>query len=68
MAGHVDAHQVAEIFLVWAKQAMPVEAGQVVSMDGSKALASTLKYCCGAQQDFVTVVSACVQQWDGVLG
>ena len=67
MAGHVDALQVAEIFRVWAKQAMPVEAGQVVSMDG-KALASTLKDCHGAQQDFVTVVSACVQQWDGVIG
>ncbi len=67
MAGHVDAHQVAELFLVWAKQAMPVEAGQVVSLDG-KALASTLKDCHGAQQAFVNVVSACVQPWDGVIG
>lgn len=67
MAQHVDALQVAEVFLVWAKQALPVEAGQVVSFDG-KALASTLKDCYGSQQDFVSVVSACVQQWDGVIG
>jgi hypothetical protein len=67
MAQHVDALKVAEIFLVWAKQALPVEAGQVVSLDG-KALGSTLKDCYGAQQNFVTVVSACVQQWDGVIG
>jgi DDE_Tnp_1-associated len=67
MAQHVDALKVAEVFLVWAKQAVPIEIGQVVSLDG-KALASTLKDCYGAEQDFVTVVSACVQQWDGVIG
>lgn len=67
MAQHVDALKVAEVFLVWAKQALPVEAGQVVSFDG-KALASTVQECHGNQQDFVSVVSACVQQWDGVIG
>lgn len=67
MAQHVDAHQVAEVFLHWAKQALPVEVGQVVSLDG-KALASTLQDCYGAQQDFVTIVSACVQQCDWVIG
>jgi hypothetical protein len=67
MAHHVDALQVAEIFLDWAKQALPLETGQVVSLDG-KALASTLKDCHGQEQDFVTVVSACVQQWDWVIG
>lgn len=41
MAQHMDALKVAEVFLVWAKQALPVEAGQVVSFDG-KALASTV--------------------------
>lgn len=34
MAQHVDALQVAEVFLHWAKQAFPVEVGQVVSLDG----------------------------------
>ena len=67
MAQHVDALKVAELFMTWANQTMPVEAGQVVSMDG-KALGSTLKECCGTQQDFVMVVSACVQPWDGVIG
>jgi hypothetical protein len=67
MAMHVDAIEVAEVFIGWANQALPVETGQVISLDG-KALASTLKDCYGAQQDFVTVVSACVQQWDVVIG
>lgn len=67
MAMHVDANQVAEIFLLWAKQSYPVQAGAVVSMDG-KALASTVRDSCGHQQDFVTVVSACVQQHAGVMG
>ena len=67
MAEHVDAHQVAQMFLMWAKQALPVEAGEVVSVDG-KALASTLNDCWGTQQDFVSVVSACVQQHDWVIG
>jgi hypothetical protein len=39
----------------------------VLSLDG-KALASTLKDAHGAQQDFVSVVSACVQQCDWVIG
>lgn len=67
MVQHVDAHQVAEVVLHWAKQALPVEVGQVISLDG-KALASTLQDCYGAQQDFVTIVSACVQQCDWVIG
>jgi hypothetical protein len=67
MVQHIDALKVAEVFMGWAKQALPVEAGQVVSLDG-KALASTVKECYGTQQDFVMVVSACVQQWDGVIG
>ncbi len=67
MTMRIDALQVAEIFLAWAKQALPVEVGQVLSLDG-KALASTLKDCYGVQQDFVTVVSACVQQCDWVIG
>lgn len=67
MAHHVDALKVAEIFLLWAKETLPLQPGQVLSLDG-KALASTLKDCYGTQQDFVTVVSACVQQCDWVIG
>ncbi len=66
MAHHVDAQRVAEIFHQWAMQAFPVEAGQVISMDG-KALGSTVQDDQGHHQDFVRVVSACVQQWDGVI-
>lgn len=64
---HVDALKVAEVFTGWANQALAVAAGQVISLDG-KALASTLRDCYGNQQDFVNVVSACVQQWDVVIG
>ncbi len=67
MVMHVDAQQVGEVFLGWAESALPVEAGQVVSIDG-KALGSTLKDCYGREQNFVMVVSACVQQWDYVIG
>ena len=67
MSQHVNPKQVAEIFQRWSKQAVVTQAGQVVSLDG-KALASTVQDCYGQQQDFVSVVSACVQQWDGVIG
>lgn len=67
MSQHVDPAQVATVFLNWANQSAPPEAGQVVSMDG-KALASTVHDDHGHGQDFVSVVSACVQQWDGVIG
>jgi hypothetical protein len=67
MARHVDVFKVTELFLQWAKQAVPLEAGQVLSFDG-KALASTIQDAHGSDQDFVTVVSACLQQWDCVVG
>lgn len=67
MAQHVDVFALTEVFLLWAKQALPLQPGQVLSLDG-KALASTLKDTHGAQQDFVSVVSACVQQCDWVIG
>ena len=38
-----------------------------MAIDG-KALASTVQDCFGNQQDFVMVVSACVQSWSGVMG
>lgn len=66
MAQHIDPQKVAEIFHTWARQACPVAVGDVISIDG-KALASTVSDCHGHQQDFVSVVSACVQQWHGVI-
>lgn len=59
MAHHVDGRRVAEIFEVWAIQACPVKAGEAIAMDG-KALASTGTHWSAPEQDFVTVVSACV--------
>lgn len=66
MAQRVDATRVCEIFHTWAQQAFALADGAVISIDG-KALASTVSDCHGQQQDFVTLVSACVQQCDGVL-
>jgi hypothetical protein len=67
MAQRVDVQQLMEIFIAWAKQAMPVQSGQVVSLDG-KALGSILTDGYGAGQDFVSVVSACLQQGGWVIG
>lgn len=67
MAEHVDAEHVAEIFLDWAKQVCQPQAGEVISIDG-KALASNVQDCYGTQQDFVSLVSACVQQHDWGIG
>ena len=59
MAFRVDGRRVAEIFETWASQACPVKAGEAIAMDG-KALASTGTHWSDVEQDFVTVVSACV--------
>lgn len=67
MMQSVDSHAVAQAFQNWVQAAGSVEAGQAVSMDG-KALGSTIEDCHGQQQDFVMVVSACVQSWAGVIG
>jgi hypothetical protein len=67
MAQSVDATAVAAVFQTWAQAVAPVEAGQAVALDG-KALGSTVENCYGQQQDFVMVVSACVQSWAGVIG
>lgn len=66
MVEHVDAVQVCAVFLNWARQCLSVEAGDVVSIDG-KALASTIVDSHGRQQDFVSVVSACVQNGNWVI-
>ncbi|WP_421659052.1 hypothetical protein [Leptothermofonsia sp. ETS-13] len=67
LSQHVNPEQVASVFLSWVRQAVPTQAGQVVSLDG-KALASTVQDCYGQHQDSVSVISACVQQWDSVIG
>ena len=66
MAQRVDSASLCKIFQPWAQQAFALEPGAVISIDG-KALASTVQDCHASQQDFVSVVSACVQQCDGVL-
>jgi hypothetical protein len=63
----VDGTAVAAIFQAWAKASTPVAVGQAVAIDG-KALGSTVQECYGTGQDFVMVVSACVQSWAGVIG
>jgi hypothetical protein len=60
MVHRVDVAQVSTIFRHWAKQAFSVPAGAGVAIDG-KALASTVQNSSTAEQDFVSVVSACVQ-------
>lgn len=67
MTQRVAVQQLLDIFIAWAQQALPVEAGQVISMDG-KALGSTLKAHDSSEQDFVSIVSACVQQQGWVIG
>jgi hypothetical protein len=67
MTQSVDGTAVAAVFQAWAKAATPVEVGQAVALDG-KALGSTVQDCYGTQQDFVTVVSACVQASASVIG
>lgn len=67
MVRHVDAAAVATVFCDWAKASAPVADGAAVAIDG-KALASTVQDCHGTKQDFVMVVSACVQSWAGVIG
>lgn len=67
MVQHVDATAVAAVFQDWAKANARVEVGAAVALDG-KALGSTVQDCYGSKQDFVVVVSACVQSWAGVIG
>ncbi len=66
MAQRVDANQVCNIFQIWAQQTWVLAPEAVLSIDG-KALASTVSDCHGQKQDFVMLVSACVQRCDGVL-
>lgn len=66
MTQQVDGNWVAQVFRDWARQAYPVAPGTVVAMD-DKALASTLQDCHGQQQDYVTVVSACVHEYGWVV-
>ncbi len=66
MAHYVCGSKVAEIFQRWAEQACPVESGEAIAMDG-KALASTGQHWSESEQDFVSVVSACVHSQGWVI-
>jgi hypothetical protein len=67
MVQSVHGPAVANVFQTWALATARPEAGEAISFDG-KALASTVEDCFNQQQDFVMLVSACVQSWAGVIG
>lgn len=67
MARSVDGSAVGWVIQAWAQASAPTEAGAAVAMDG-KGLGSTMQDAQGSEQDFVMVVSACVQSWAGVIG
>lgn len=67
LAEHVDGVAVGQVFLNWAQSSVVVAEGDVISLDG-KALGSTVRDAHGQQQDFVSVVSACVQASGCVIG
>lgn len=67
MAQSVNASAVAVVFQTWVQRTAPVAVGEAVAIDG-KALGSTMQDAHGVGQDFVMVVSACVQSWAGVVG
>jgi hypothetical protein len=67
MMQHVDGVAVAQVFQAWAQATVPVVEGDAVAFDG-QALASTVHNASHTEQDFVMVVSACVQSWAGVIG
>ena len=66
MLRRVNAADVATIFAGWVAQQCPLEANQRVALDG-KSLGSTVKAAHTAQQDFISVVSACVHQHGWVV-
>lgn len=67
MVQSVNVSAVAAVLQTWVQRASPVVAGEAVAFDG-KALGSTMQNAQSSEQDFVMVVSACVQSWAGVIG
>lgn len=67
MTRYVPPEQVADCFHRWAQATLPVPEGEAIAVDG-KALANTITDCRGQRQNFVTIVSACVQSYAGVIG
>lgn len=66
MMQQVDPEQVVRVFQQWAQsEALP--PGKAIAIDG-KALASTVREHDTAKQDFVSVVSACLQEYGWVIG
>lgn len=66
LAHQVDSERVSQCFHRWAQADGAVSAEMGIAIDG-KALGSTVTDCHGAQQDFVMVVSACVQEYGWVV-
>lgn len=63
----VDAHQVGEVFHQWVQALQSVPSGSGLAFDG-KVLGSTVSDCQGAQQDYVSVVSASLHEAGWVVG
>lgn len=67
MSQRVNLDRVAEAFLGWGQTTLPEPAEEAIAVDG-KALASTVTDGSTPEQDFVSVVSACVQSSGIVIG
>ena len=65
MSQWVDPCQVTQRFERWAQADEALTDVRGLALDG-KALGSTVQDCHGAQQDYVTVVSACVHDYGWV--
>lgn len=54
----IDYQEVTQVFHEWASQYTHNSQGQWIAIDG-KSLKNTVDDCCGKQQNFVMMVSAC---------
>jgi hypothetical protein len=66
MMQQVEPEQVVMIFHQWAQEG-PLPPEKAIAIDG-KALGSTVREHDSAQQDFVSMVSACLQEYGWVIG
>lgn len=65
LAQRVDGEQVNVRFERWAQADQAMQSVTAIAVDG-KALGSTVSDCHGHQQDYVSVVSACVHRYGWV--
>lgn len=67
MMREVNGVEVASIFHRWVQPSQSVPAGSGLALDG-KALASTVEDCHGANQNYVSIVSAGMHETGWVVG